>query len=153
MYRRIVFFLCVGWASLASASGVYKWVDEQGRVHYGEKPPARIQAQEMQLKAPPLQDDTAAEDDEAARSDNAQRLLRAFDEEREQKKAQQQKSREENARRERQCALARDRLRRFQSAGSLYDLDREGNRRILSDSERAASERRAQEDVARWCSQ
>lgn len=150
MAKRMMFLLLLGWASLASASGVYKWVDEQGRVHYGEKPPARVQAQEVQIKAAPPEE-SPIEDAEAARSDNAQRLLRAFDEERAQKKEQQQKSREEQATRERQCALARDRLRRYQSAGSLYDLDKQGNRRILSDSERAASERRAQEDVARWC--
>lgn len=150
MRTRIVFLLLLGWVSLAPASGVYKWVDEQGRVHYGEKPPARVQAQEMQLKTAPV-DDTPIEDDDAARSDQAQRLLRAYDEERALKKEQQQKSREEQAKRERNCALARDRVRRYETAGGLYNLDKDGSRRTLSDAERAASERRAQEDVARWC--
>jgi len=150
MHRWIVFFLLLGGASLAAASGVYKWVDEQGRVHYGEKPPARVQAQEMQLKTAPV-DDMPIEDNEAARADQAQRLLRAYDEERALKKEQQQKSREEQARRERNCALARDRVRRYETAGSLYNLDKDGSRRTLSDADRAAAERRAREDVARWC--
>lgn len=150
MATRIVFVLLLGWAALASASGVYKWVDEQGRVHYGEKPPERVQAQEMQLKTAPM-DDTSVADDDTARGDQTQRLLRAYDEERALKKEQQQKSREEQAKRERNCALARDRLRRYEAAGSLYNLDKDGSRRTLSDAERAASERRAREDVERWC--
>ena len=150
MNTRMVFLLLLGWTSLASASGVYKWVDEQGRVHYGERPPARMQAQEMQIKSPAPGDEAPVED-EATRRDKEQRLLRAFDEERAQKKEQQQKSREEQARRERNCMLARDRLRRYQSAGSLYNLDKQGERRTLSDAERSASEQRAQQDVARWC--
>lgn len=149
MRTQLIFLLFLGWGALASASGVYKWVDEQGQVHYGERPPARSQAQELRLKssapaAAPMQD-------EAARKDNEQRLLRAFEEEREQKKAQEQQSREEQAQRERNCALARDRQRRVQNAGSLYNLDDKGNRITLSESERAAAEQRAQQDVARWC--
>jgi hypothetical protein len=149
MRTRIVFLLLLGWASLVSGAGVYKWVDEQGRVHYGEKPPARTQAQEMQLKAAPLDD--APVEDEAARRDKEQRLLRAFDEERTQKKEQQQKSREEQEQRQRNCVLARDRLRRYQNASSLYNLDKKGERRTLSEAERAASEQQARQDVARWC--
>lgn len=149
MKTRIVLLLLLGWTSLASGAGVYKWVDEQGRVHYGERPPARTQAQEMQLRESPP--GASPEEDEAARREHEQRLLRAFDEERVQKREQEQKSREEQAKRERNCVLARDRLRRFQSASSLYDLDAQGNRRTLSDAERAASEQRAQQDVARWC--
>jgi hypothetical protein len=150
MNTRTVLLLLLGWSSLASASGVYKWVDEQGRVHYGERPPARAQAQEMQIKEAPLEE-LPVEDDGAARSDKTQRLLRAFEEEREQKKAQQQKQRDEQEKRQRNCALARDRLRRYQNASSLYNLDKQGERHALSDAERTASEQSAQQEVARWC--
>lgn len=135
--------------SPALAAGVYKWVDEQGQVHFGERPPAKGRAQELQLKVQPAA--PAAVPNEAERRDSEQRLLRAFEEEREQKKAQEQKSREDQAQRERNCALARDRLRRYRSAGSLYNLDQQGNRVTLAEGERAAAEQRAEQDVARWC--
>ncbi len=54
----------------------------------------------------------------------------------------------------RYCALrllARDRLRRFEMAGTLYNLDNEGKRVYLSDAERQQSTERARADVARWC--
>ena len=38
--------------SFGATAGVYKWVDEQGQVHYGDRPQADS-AQEMKLKAPP----------------------------------------------------------------------------------------------------
>lgn len=147
--KLLVLLLLVVWTASASAAGVYKWVDEQGRVHYGERPPARTQAQEIAVKQAPPPPMPA--EDEAARRDNQQRLLRAFEEEREQKKAQKQKSQEEEAKRERQCAVARDRVRRYETAARVYDLDEQGNRRILSDEERAVTEQRARQEVARWC--
>jgi hypothetical protein len=148
MQTRKLLLLLLVWTTSASAAGVYKWVDEQGRVHYGERPPARAQAQEIEVRQapPPL-----PAEDEAARRDNQQRLLRAFEEEREQKKAQKQKSQEEEAKRERQCAVARDRVRRYETVARVYDLDNQGNRRILSDEERAATEAQARQEVARWC--
>ncbi|GAB4295445.1 MAG: DUF4124 domain-containing protein [Thiohalomonadaceae bacterium] len=149
MQLRLLLSLLTLCLSPAFAAGVYKWVDEQGQVHFGERPPARTQAQELQLKVPAAA--PAAAPTEAERRDNEQRLLRAFEEEREQKKAQERKNREDQARRERNCAIARDRLRRYRSAGSLYDLDRQGNRVTLDEDQRAAAEQRAEQEVARWC--
>ena len=40
--------------SLASAQGAYRWVDQDGKVHYGDRPPAgkSVQAQAVKLTAP-----------------------------------------------------------------------------------------------------
>ncbi|WP_127474729.1 DUF4124 domain-containing protein [Sulfurivermis fontis] len=149
MHLRLTLLLMSVCLAPAFAAGVYKWVDEQGQVHFGERPPARAQAQELQLKVLPAA--PAATPTEAERRDNEQRLLRAFEEERELKKAQEEQSRKEQAQRERNCILARDRLRRYRSAGSLYNLDQQGNRVTLGENERAAAEQRAEQDVARWC--
>lgn len=141
--------LLLGWTSLASAAGIYKWTDEQGRVHYSEHLPTHVPAQEMQLKDVPLV--TAPAEDEAGRRDMEQRLLRAFDEERAQKKAQEQARREEQLTRARRCTQARERVQQYETAGSLYDMDKQGNRRTLNDAERYAAEQWAQQEVVRWC--
>src|SRR5690348_2172061 len=48
----------LGWVCLvlalplvAGASAIYRWVDEQGRIHYGDRPPSGVQADAI---PPPL---------------------------------------------------------------------------------------------------
>lgn len=149
MPTRLVLLLVLGWTSLASAAGVYKWVDAEGRTHYGENPPAGRPVQEMRLKDEAIVPSPPA--GEAARRDTERRLLRAFEEERAAKKAEQQKRRDEQAAREQRCRQARERLHSHQSARGLYRLDPQGNRQILTDAERAAAEQRLQQAVAEWC--
>lgn len=135
-------------APLWAAGGVYKWVDDKGRVHYGERPPSSSSAQEMQIKETPSQ---GVGVDDPARTDQQQRLLRAFEEERAQKEEAQQKSKAEQAERARNCGKARDRLARYQRSGVIYDIDQQGNRRILNDAEREATMREAEAAVRHWC--
>lgn len=41
-------------SGLTSAQGAYRWVDEQGKVHYGDRPPVSktVKTQELKLAAP-----------------------------------------------------------------------------------------------------
>lgn len=45
--------------SLAASAGVYRWVDENGKVHYGDRPPA--QAEQLNPPPPPADPDPAAQ--------------------------------------------------------------------------------------------
>lgn len=50
--KALVLLLCVG--SGVAHAGVYKWVDEQGQVHYGSRPPSGQAANPVRIeKAPP----------------------------------------------------------------------------------------------------
>ena len=128
---------------------VYKWIDEQGRVHYGDKPPEQG-AREMQVD--PGTGSGGPIPSDAQRRDKTQRLLRAFDEERRLKQQREQRQEAEAAERRQRCARARDRLRRYTHAGGLYEIDDQGNRRFLDDSRRRQAEERARRDVEKWCS-
>ena len=44
MKRVLLCALLIGWAGMASAVG-YKWVDEQGKVQYGDTPPDGVHAE------------------------------------------------------------------------------------------------------------
>lgn len=50
---RWFFLLALLVAVLVSASGLYKWVDEQGGVHYTDTPPANVKARELEPSRPP----------------------------------------------------------------------------------------------------
>ena len=54
----LTLFLSV-FVSSAHADGIFKWVDESGKVHYTEKPPAKISHTEIHVK--PALSDTQAD--------------------------------------------------------------------------------------------
>ncbi|MFO8024727.1 DUF4124 domain-containing protein [Thiohalophilus sp.] len=134
--------------SVSTGAGVYKWTDEQGQVHYGDKPPEKG-ARSMDVDPGPSRGSPQSGD--AERREKTRRLLRAYEEERRIKQQREQRKEAEAAERHKRCARARDRLRSYQQAGRLYDIDEQGDRKILTDSQRQQAEARAAQDVSRWC--
>ena len=52
--RPVVTFLLAlalgSWGATVAVSGVYKWTDDQGRVHYSDSPPAGAQAAQVKIR-------------------------------------------------------------------------------------------------------
>ena len=133
-------------ASFSLHAEIYKWVDDKGNVHYSDQP-AR-QSKQLNISEESEQSDTVSKED---REERRKRLLQAFDEDRELKKEQQQKEQKQKARQDRNCAVAKDRLRRYTNASSLYDLDKDGNRVHLSNEERERSIERLRSQINKYC--
>jgi hypothetical protein len=129
------------------ATGIYKWVDARGNVHYGDKPTVET-VEKVNIKA---QASGASPQNEAERRARQRRLLDVFQEEREAARALAQKEKQRKARVQRNCNLARDRLRNLRHAAYLYDLDKQGNRVILSDQKREEAISDTQAALIRWC--
>jgi hypothetical protein len=131
----------------AQAGKVYRWVDEAGKVHFGDRPLAN-DAEQVELRR---QSAPAAPADSAHRKEKTRRLLRAWEEERrieaEQKQAAKQKAQE----REQRCHRARHELRDLEAGGLFYELDEQGERRYWSEAEVRAEQERWREEIARWC--
>lgn len=47
--RVLLIFCCLLWMAGVSAE-IYKWLDEQGRVHFGDRPPAEKKQEPVQLE-------------------------------------------------------------------------------------------------------
>ena len=120
-------------AGPAAGAGVFTWVDEQGRVHFGDRPRSEA-AKEVQIRVDPRPSPPTATEAERAR--NRKRLLEMYQEDREAKKEAAIKQREERERRAAECRRARIELREFSSARALYDDSEGGERRYLSFEER-----------------
>jgi hypothetical protein len=127
-------------------AGIYKWVDEHGRVHYSDTP--RENATAVTVDPAPA-GAPAANSGERLRAQ--QQYLQARERERSRKKQEQAIEKQQARSRERRCNRARDRLRRLTRASGLYRLGKDGEREFLSHSERAAAEQRARKDVDKWC--
>jgi len=145
--KLVVLVLLLAIAGNAAAAKVYRWVDEDGNVHFGDRP-ADSDAQELEIKprqpaapaAQPLPDTL-----------NRATISEVMEEERLRRKEVREKEKQVRQNRQRNCLLARDNLRSLEESGYVYDIDSSGKRRILSDSQRKASEQRARDAVTRFC--
>lgn len=136
--------------ALPAAAQVYKWVDEKGRVHYGEKPPEGVKAVEMGAPppspggntAPPPQPDWKQKELESRR----QRIERERKESQDSASAQRRES--ERAYR---CEEGRRRLQMLDEQIRLYDRNEKGEKVYMEDKYRPAAAAAAKRMVAENC--
>ena len=138
--------LLCGAAGAADGPGeIFRWEDEHGRVHYGDRPPDR-HARRLDVDTDPPEDRHLGE-----RRERRERLLEALAAARREREAAEQRAREARRERERRCAEARERLRSYATAGYLYEEDAQGRRRVLTAAEHDRARAEAQALVEKWC--
>ena len=142
MRKILVMVLLLGCVA-ASAAGVYKWVDENGKVHYGDQP-GNSSAREVILPATP-----APDENQRAHEQKQKKLLQVFEQERQEKSEQEAKA--EQQKREQECTLAKARLKNYEQAGELTTKDKDGKERTLSKSEYKQALDDAKQAVEHWC--
>ena len=135
----LVFFCVALWplwlvAPAPAAAEVYKWVDEKGVTHYGEKPPPNHKSRQVIIRdSGPRQG--VAPDDAAATLKDKDIQFRQRQTLREQEEV---KVAQEKAARDRWCRAARMQLGDLKTMRRIYDLDDKGERVYKSDAERDA---------------
>ena len=135
---------------IAVDASVYKWVDDDGKVHYGDRPRDSQAAVEMTVDdTDPVPSNSG--NDGLSRAEKRERLLQSMTEDRleKQEKREQEQARKEQNRQK--CNRYRDRMRHYQRASSLYRLDRDGNRVYMSESDRASATKDLQAKIKRYC--
>ncbi len=142
---RSFIFIIVFAAPLASAQ-VYKWVDANGRTHYGDKPLTE-DAETLRLQKQPQLDE-----DHQTRTSKQRRLLEVFNEERAENSQRKAEIAEEKLRREAECQKARKNQQDIAKATFLYKKsDDPDNPIVYSEEERREASQRVAEKVEKWC--
>jgi len=124
---------------------IYKWVDDQGNTHYGDKPAGQADS---------LQVDVSKKghfDSSTDRAEKRQRLLDAMQEDRLRKQQEADKQREQREYAQRQCTVARDRLKQYENVGYLYRLDKDGNRIVIPTEKRDQLTEKLRNDIQKNC--
>ena len=144
----IIPFLCLAWP-LPAVAEVYRWVDADGQVHYGERPPPQG-ARKIEL--PETSKPSSEPDREAVdRRARQQRLLDAYEHERERKEAaaaDAARARQADAAR---CADLHQHWRRLSFGGPVYYQRADGGRDYLNDEQREAAKQRLRPAYAAAC--
>ena len=147
--------LSVFCAALAFATGAiaqqYKWVDRDGRVQYGDTPPAGVKA--TRLKPPPAAISAPAQPSgkkDAKKLTPEQAFQKRQQEQREgADKAAQEQAEAQNKRAN--CEAAQAQLRQLQSGERISTTTASGERAFIDDAQRARETERAQKAISEWC--
>ena len=131
------------------ADDIYKWTDEEGTVHYGDRPTGAPTEERLDMTF-------SRTDGNAVRSRVQARQERQAQRE-EQKSVAAAAAREaadnEAAEAERQqaCENARARLESYLQSRRVYRTDENGERVYLDDTEREQARKRAEDQVTEFC--
>ena len=132
--------------ALPAQAEIYKWTDEKGNVHYGDKP--IVNSEEILI---PEKINVQSRVTMQEREEKRKRLLESFAEDRADKKEQQEKQEIKKKKLNRQCITARDRLKTYQKSSRLYDLNEKGERVILSDKARQQAVNQLSAEIDKHC--
>jgi hypothetical protein len=145
----LIAMLTLAGSAIASET-IYKWTDENGNVHYGDRPSGAPTEERLTL--------TFRRTDSAAVQQRMQARLdrqATRDETRTAEEAARQDEAEQAAAasgREQACIKARERLQSYVQARRLYRTDDNGERVYLDDAQREEARRKAEEKVSEFCS-
>ena len=141
--------MALTFAGGATANEIYRWVDAEGNVNYGDRPSGAPTEQRLQLSYART-DGSAVEKRVQDRRDAQSARAEA---KAEQAKAEQEATEEAEiaAEQQRACESARERLETYRSSRRLYKADENGERVYLDEEQRAAASRRIEEQIAEYC--
>ena len=128
---------------------VYKWVDADGKVHYGDRPNSDS-AREIKVK--PAPSPSAGSNDTTRNQKAIDSWLKARDVERQQNKKKEAELKREKAIQKRKCAELKNELSDLEHGGVVwYDIDEKGKRNYYSDKEIASEIENRKKILKRNC--
>lgn len=144
-------FFTLQLSPVVTAAPIYKWVDEDGQVHYGSKPQDES-AKEIKIKNKLIDSGSSSGSLNAEqRADKLKRFVDSIDKENQSKADEKRKKQEKRELKVTRCNASRDQLRRYENSGALYDLDEKGNRILLNKKQYEQAMRQARARVQKWC--
>jgi len=151
MKRLLLFVALIAWSGMAGAV-VYKWIDAQGTVQYGDRPPDGAHAEVVELLGTHVARAAAARESSAAASSSSPsspRTAAAGS----QDDATLKKSVEGDVEqtREKQCADAQDHYKKLIEGRRLYKTGANGERQYLTSDEIDAERVNAKRDLDAIC--
>ncbi len=115
---------------LLAQAQIYRWTDEQGRVHFGQRPVAG--AEPVEVRPQVVERDAQTRERES-------RNARYFEARREESRQAAQQQADARAERQRECSALEQQLARLQRGGRYFRNDAQGERVYYSDNELQAA--------------
>src|SRR6267378_1488677 len=147
MKRLLLFAALVAWSGMAGAV-VYKWVDAQGKVQYGDRPPDGVRAEVVELLGTHVARTASTRASEPAPAPKATNRDQPNQDDASVRKAVDSDVAQT---REKQCADAQDRYKKMIEGRRLYKTGANGERQYLTSEEIDSERLNAKRDVDATC--
>ncbi len=141
-WTKSLLFMGILLLALPVTAEIYKWVDDEGNVHFGDKPQSKANAETVKI------DKFTPDQSYRTRMESIKQNVESQREESMDSKVEQQKVASENARR---CQQAKRRLTPLREKIRLFRYDDAGERKYVSDSERTSEIKQLEAIVKRTC--
>ncbi len=132
-------------------AGVYRWVDENGKVHFTDRLPPGQKSQKVKVGKAGSGEQKRGTASDAERRKIQQKLLDSYRQDRQTKKEAAAKKRKTAQKREVRCAYAKNQLQEYRDASQIYVPQIDGSRKILSAKAVRETITQAEEAVEHWC--
>lgn len=135
--------LVLFFSATSYAAGIQKWTDENGQIHYGDSPPAKIKSESVRVSRPPsnpgkaLPRFTGSKDEDSTTASNTP-----------QKNEPPEPSAEEASE---LCAKAEKDLATLNGSARIRLQTSDGTSRLLTQEERDQRKVQTEEDIKRFC--
>ncbi|OUR98025.1 hypothetical protein A9Q81_12250 [Gammaproteobacteria bacterium 42_54_T18] len=129
-----VLLLAPVWAQ----ADVYRWVDEKGQVHYGDRSPAGAVTEKIDMPVAKVRSTEAmpSELNDAERRQRQKRIVETLAAERKIREGARQKIRDDKAAQQAKCETMRIELEESKGVNFYYRRNEKGERVFISDKER-----------------
>lgn len=128
-----------------AGDGVYKWVDKNGKVSFGDRPDGQTAERVKVPRTPPPSREVQLQ------QLRTKRALESYATERAERSEKRAERAAERAEREQKCIAAREEQYRLEHAGYLFYRDEGGNKRIIDGAEYDAAISDGRKAVAEHC--
>lgn len=133
----------------AMANEIYKWVDDQGNVHYEDRPSGSATEQRLAINSRRTESSAVQERiDTHTEAQAARQEKRAAAAE---EAAEAAKKEAEAAEKQKRCDTHRARLESYAQSRRLYREDEQGERVYLDDTQRQDAQQKVEEQIAENC--
>jgi hypothetical protein len=147
MKRLLLFAALLAWSGVAGAV-VYKWVDAQGKLQYGDRPPDGVHAVVVELLGIHVARSAQAKAPEPARTSNTTNRDQPNQDDASAKKAV---ANDVAQTREKQCTDAQDRYKKLIEGRRLFKTGADGERQYLTSEEIDSERLNAKRDIDATC--
>jgi uncharacterized protein DUF4124 len=129
---------------------IYRWVDDQGRTHFGDRPSPQATAKRLSTGANPAEPVGASRSVEQ-RQEGIQKFLDQRQRERDSLQAAKAKAEEKQAKLASHCRELRARLIHMDRISTFYDLNEQGEQVFVSEAENRKLRERFRAKVEATC--
>jgi uncharacterized protein DUF4124 len=143
MKRLLLFAALIAWSGLAGAV-VYKWVDAQGKVLYGDRPPDGVHAEVVELLGTHVARTTTTKDSSSSRTG-------ARNEGQDDASTKKAVDNDVQQVRDQQCAAAQEQYKKLIEGRRIYKTGADGERQYLTSEEIDTQRADAKREVDATC--